>query len=239
MKRTTIAFVLAYGASHCAAFALPSQFDQAVQEYKAKHFAIALGKFKELSAKSPADGNARYYMALCYQGMNQMSLAKQQYEWVANNGRDPLRSYAQSGLIQLSKFPSSYSSSASSLSTLASSGPSLTAAARASSPTRGAAVAPKISGKLKVLEFSTSWCGVCKKFAPDWDDISNTYRQKADFQTLDGDDAANEVLKTKYGITGYPTFIFTDNSGKMLDQISGAPSRDDFESKIKGFLGLK
>lgn len=243
MNRTALA-LLVFAAITCgSALATPpaantSALDLAIADYKAKHFAVALSKFREIVGKSPTNDSARYYMALCYQGMNQMSLARQQYEWVASNGREPLRSYAQSGLTQISKFPNSYSSASSSVSSVAGT-PSLTSAARASSPTRTAALAPKISGKLKVLEFSTTWCGYCKKFAPDWDDVSNTYRQKADFQTLDGDDAANEVLKTKYGITGYPTIIFTDNTGKMLDQMSGAPTRDDFENKIKSFLGVK
>jgi thioredoxin-related protein len=54
---------------------------------------------------------------------------------------------------------------------------------------------------------------------------------------LDGDDPKNEALKEKYGVTGYPRLVFTDSSGAKLDEIAGAPGRDDFEDRVKRLLG--
>lgn len=122
-------------------------FDQAVADYKARRYSAALTGFQTIAAKSPTDALSHYYMALCYQGMNQISLAKGQYEWVTANTRDPaLLSYAQTGLATLSKFPTSFAGSST----------PAPAAGRATSPI-AAGGGPKVTGRLKVLEFSTDW----------------------------------------------------------------------------------
>lgn len=126
-------------------FAADPGFDQAVNEYKARQYSQSLSHFRALSTKYPADAQTRYYMALCYQATNQISMAKSQYEWVASNSRDPrLQGYAQSALGQLGKYASTVGS----------------ASPQASGVPPGAMAmgAPvKVAGRLKVLEFSTDW----------------------------------------------------------------------------------
>jgi thioredoxin-related protein len=77
----------------------------------------------------------------------------------------------------------------------------------------------------------------CKKFGPSFDNVANLYRGQAEFQKLNGEDPSNESLMNRYAITGFPRFIFTDSTGAKLDEIRGAPSRDDFEYKVKRLLG--
>ncbi len=128
------------------AFAGSTGFEQAVQNYKARKFPQALAGFRNELRSRPSDPMTHYYMALCYQGMNQISLAKQEYQ-IVMAGNDPrLKNYAASGLTQLGQYKSTYSgySGSSSKSTLAS-----------ASGSSGAA--PKIVGRLKVLEFYTDW----------------------------------------------------------------------------------
>ena len=117
-------------------------FDQAVQKYKLRQYSAALVDFQTVLRANPRDAMTHYYMALCYQAMNQVSLAKQQYEWVAGSNDTTLRGYASSGLAQLQKFPSSYMG-----------------AITPSSPGVGArsGSAPRINGRLKVIEFYTDW----------------------------------------------------------------------------------
>lgn len=96
-----------------------------------------------------------------------------------------------------------------------------------------------ISGRLRVLDFSTSWCKWCHKFAPDFQDVASRYGAQADFETLDGDDPNVAPLKAQYGVSGYPTIVFTDSSSQLIDLISGAPSREVFEGKVKSLLGIQ
>jgi hypothetical protein len=54
---------------------------------------------------------------------------------------------------------------------------------------------------------------------------------------VNGEDSFNEKLVKQYGITGYPVFVFTDNSGKALDMMGGAPDTgEEFKKKIQGVL---
>jgi thioredoxin-related protein len=62
-------------------------------------------------------------------------------------------------------------------------------------------------------------------------------RGKIDFKRYDGDDGGSASLKEKYGVKGYPTLVFTDNSGKALLKQGGAPgSAADFKDMINGFM---
>lgn len=68
-----------------------------------------------------------------------------------------------------------------------------------------------------------------------WDQISNEFRGKADFQRLnaeqDGQDSAQ-----KFGVTGYPTFIFTDSSNKEIRRVVG-PNAGAIVKTIKDLSG--
>jgi thioredoxin-related protein len=77
----------------------------------------------------------------------------------------------------------------------------------------------------------------CKKFGPDFDSVASTYRAQADFEKLNGEEPANESLREKYGVKSYPRFIFTDSTGARLDEIQGAPTRQQFESRVRRLLG--
>lgn len=127
-----------------AAQASSPVFDRAVQLYKAHQFGPALTTFQAFLKTNPSDAMSHYYMALCYQGTNQMSLSRQQYEWVsAKSPNAQLRSYAAAGLGQLGKYKTTYSGA----------GPVPTVASAGAS----SAPAVKISGRLKVIEFYTDW----------------------------------------------------------------------------------
>jgi Tfp pilus assembly protein PilF len=119
-------------------------FDRAVQMYKAHQFGPALTAFQAFIRTNPSDAMSHYYMALCYQGTNQMSLARQQYEWVSTNSPNAqLRSFAAAGLGQLGKYKTTYAG--------AGPAPSVASASTPAVPT------VKISGRLKVIEFYTDW----------------------------------------------------------------------------------
>lgn len=123
-------------------FAANPAFDQAVAAYKARNYHAAVLGFQNAMKSNPSDPMTHYYLALCYQGSNQIALAKQEYTWVSSCSNAQLRSYAASGLANLSKYPSSVNGSGRT-------DPRSTVAM--------AGGAPRISGRLKVLEFYTDW----------------------------------------------------------------------------------
>ncbi len=61
---------------------------QAVQDYNSKKYRDALTKLDGLSRSGKANDKAHYYMALSYQGINQMATAKSEYMWVYSKSAD-------------------------------------------------------------------------------------------------------------------------------------------------------
>jgi tetratricopeptide (TPR) repeat protein len=116
-------------------------FEQAVREYKARRYSQAISGFRTVLTASPSDAMSHYYLALCYQGTNQISQAKQEYEWVLRMSQSPqLRNFASSGLAGLSRYRTTFGSAAAD-------------PARATPP----AGAVHIVGRLKVIEFYADW----------------------------------------------------------------------------------
>lgn len=65
----------------------------AVQDYNQRKYREALTKLDGLSRGGQANDKAHYYMALCYQGINQMATAKSEYMWVYSKGKDATLKY--------------------------------------------------------------------------------------------------------------------------------------------------
>jgi hypothetical protein len=66
---------------------------QAVQDYNGRKYKDALTKLDGLSRTGQASDKAHYYMALCYQGINQMNTAKSEYMWVYSRSKDATLKY--------------------------------------------------------------------------------------------------------------------------------------------------
>lgn len=74
------------------------------------------------------------------------------------------------------------------------------------------------SGK-KVVEFSTTWCGDCKRIAPDIPEIVNSFSDTFEFAEIDADD--EQDIAAQYNVKGIPTFIVFED-GKEVGRL---PSR--------------
>jgi len=72
---------------------------------------------------------------------------------------------------------------------------------------------PKNQRQLKILEFYTDWCHVCKEFSPVWNTVASRVNGRADMRQLNAEDDSNAALKSKYNVSSYPHIIFTDDSG--------------------------
>jgi protein disulfide-isomerase-like protein len=89
------------------------------------------------------------------------------------------------------------------------------------------------SGKKLVL-FYADWCGHCKRFKPDWDDLSkemNKDDKKMVKVNLGGDDSKNEEIMAKYNVDGFPTVALLNN-GNLQQVYQGERTK----SGLKEFM---
>jgi thioredoxin-related protein len=104
--------------------------------------------------------------------------------------------------------------------------------------------------KMVLLDFTGSdWCGWCKKFDKDvlsTDKFASYAKSKLVLVTLDfpshkEQDAAlkhaNQELKKRFGVNGFPTFVLLDSAGRELGRqtgyLRGGP--DAFIAELEGF----
>ncbi len=88
-------------------------------------------------------------------------------------------------------------------------------------------------GKPIVVDFWATWCGPCKKIAPDIEALAKEYEGQVTIGKCDVD--ANDALTSKYGVRNIPTVLFIKN-GEVVDKQVGAAPKAAFEEKIKALL---
>jgi thiol-disulfide isomerase/thioredoxin len=108
----------------------------------------------------------------------------------------------------------------------------------------------KYAGKPLVVNFFGSWCGPCNSEAPDLSTFSKA-NPEVQFVGIAVNDTKSDVtsfmtkygltypvvmddnsLSSQYGITGVPTTIFFDGSGREVGRIVGAASLDQFGQSL-------
>lgn len=89
-------------------------------------------------------------------------------------------------------------------------------------------------GLTKVLKFSATWCGPCKKYKPIFEKVakdekySNIIFEELDVETCD------ENLVEKYSIRGVPSTILLDENNEVLKKLIGSVSEQDLVSVLDG-----
>lgn len=82
----------------------PPEYDQAISDYKAKKYSAALVQLKKLHETGKCNDMAHYFMALCYQGLNQISCAKSEYLSVSKSKNPSLRLYSERALASIERW---------------------------------------------------------------------------------------------------------------------------------------
>lgn len=94
--------------------------------------------------------------------------------------------------------------------------------------------------KLVMLDFTTSWCGWCKKLNADTFSQAKVQKylmDKAISIKVDGD--REKDLVRKYKVRGYPTLVFVDADGEEVGRIVGYRPPDLFLQTAKQELDKK
>merc|ERR1712038_20059 len=86
--------------------------------------------------------------------------------------------------------------------------------------------------KLVVVDFHATWCGPCKRIAPEFVKFSTQYSNVV-FLKVDVDQC--KLTAEKYDITAMPTFVFIKSKQK-IDDLKGADASALLE-KIKKYAG--
>ena len=112
-------------------------------------------------------------------------------------------------------------------------------------------------GKAVVLNFWATWCDPCKVEMPWLVDLQQRYGpQGLQIVGVAMDDSGKDAIQTfaqqmgvnyvvlqgknavgdAYGATGYPTTVYIDRNGKVLNHILGLVSKSEIEDNIKQAL---
>lgn len=82
----------------------------------------------------------------------------------------------------------------------------------------------KQENKLIFLDVYATWCGPCKRLKantfPD-PEVGHLYNSHFINVMVDGENGEGPELRRKYGVRGYPTLLFVDHEGNVVERTSG------------------
>ena len=86
-----------------------------------------------------------------------------------------------------------------------------------------------------VVDVWAPWCGPCRAVAPNFEEASNQYGNKASFLKLNADD--NQDVLQRYKVMGIPTMLYFSH-GKLVDRKTGVQSASAIGKRVEPLLEM-
>ncbi|XP_003700431.1 thioredoxin domain-containing protein pretaporter [Megachile rotundata] len=86
------------------------------------------------------------------------------------------------------------------------------------------------------VKFYAPWCGFCKKLAPTWEELANSFRNNNYVSISKVDCTQHRSVCGQFDITGYPTLLWIED-GKKVDKYAGQRSHEELKAYVSKMLG--
>lgn len=87
--------------------------------------------------------------------------------------------------------------------------------------------------KLVMADFSTTWCGWCKRLDAQTLSDPRVAKRAAQFVAVRIDGDKHRGLVEKYRIQGYPTILFLDATGREVHRVAGFLDPEPFLAEMQ------
>ncbi|KAK7746601.1 Protein disulfide-isomerase erp38 [Diatrype stigma] len=95
------------------------------------------------------------------------------------------------------------------------------------------------SGKPTLVEFFAPWCGHCKKLAPTYEELAQTFATSKTVQIAKVDADAEKSLGRRFGVQGFPTLKWFDGQSDKPVDYEGGRDLESLQSFIAEKTGSK
>jgi thioredoxin 1 len=89
------------------------------------------------------------------------------------------------------------------------------------------------SDKPAIIDFWAEWCAPCRQISPIIKDLADRYGDRVNIVKMDID--AHPNTPAQYGVRAIPT-ILAFKDGQVVEQLTGARPKADFEAMIEKLL---